>query len=132
MFRHGIVKDGKYIEIKFKLIPMKTGAELIAEERARQIEQEGHSIVNDLENYIDGELILASKSYAEYAKQTLEFKRKNIGEPTRALFIKEWPFGIQFWKPDDENPIKDLVKAGALIAAEIDRAMAEFPDLKDK
>lgn len=30
-----------------------------------------------------------------------------------------WPWAVRWWKPKD--PIRDLVRAGALIAAEIDR-----------
>jgi hypothetical protein len=32
----------------------------------------------------------------------------------------DWPWDWRFWKPS-VDPIRDLVKAGALIAAEIDR-----------
>lgn len=31
-----------------------------------------------------------------------------------------WPWDAKWWKPSDD-PIKNLVKSGALIAAEIDR-----------
>ena len=45
-----------------------------------------------------------------------------------------WPFGIEFFKPSNEpwpeNRIKDLVKAGALIAAEIDRLLNEVEGSK--
>jgi hypothetical protein len=32
-----------------------------------------------------------------------------------------WPFAPERWKPSPSNRIRELVKAGALIAAEIDR-----------
>lgn len=32
-----------------------------------------------------------------------------------------FPFSSVWWKPSPENRIKELAKAGALIAAEIDR-----------
>ena len=32
-----------------------------------------------------------------------------------------WPWEETWWKPASNNRIKDLVRAGALIAAEIDR-----------
>lgn len=35
-----------------------------------------------------------------------------------------WPFDAPSWKPS-EDPIKNLVRAGALIAAEIDRLLAD-------
>ena len=38
-----------------------------------------------------------------------------------APLIEYWPWDMKWWKPSDEDPIRNLVKAGALIAAEIDR-----------
>lgn len=35
-----------------------------------------------------------------------------------------WPWGKQYWKPTPNDPRRQLVKAGALIAAAID-AMTE-------
>ena len=32
----------------------------------------------------------------------------------------DWPWAKKWWKPSDD-PVRNLVKAGALIAAEIDR-----------
>ena len=32
-----------------------------------------------------------------------------------------WPWEANWWKPTPEDRIKELAKAGALIAAEIDR-----------
>ena len=44
--------------------------------------------------------------------------RTSVGElPAPA---HDWPWGSEYWKPS-EDPVRNLVKAGALIAAEIDR-----------
>ena len=82
-----------------------TGLELIAAERQRQIDVEGWTPEHDAE-HSNGELIQAAACYALSADG---FR----GVPTL------WPFARQWWKPS--NPIRDLAKAGALIAAEIDR-----------
>lgn len=83
---------------------MKTGIELIAEERREQIEKHGFDIRND-EDYSQNELIKA----ALYALNPNQF---------------EWPY---YWQEGFRNKItaKDevgrLKVAGALIAARIDQ-----------
>jgi len=85
----------------------KCGVELIAAERQRQMEVEGWSPEHD-DEHEDGELLEAGISYAEHVAV------KGTWVP------KTWPFDEGWWKPSP-NPIRNLVKAGALIAAEIDR-----------
>lgn len=100
---------------------MKTGTDLITEERERQISQEGWTSEHDAEH--DGqELVEAAKCYATAANAT-QYSPKNItylgyrpGEPAPY----DWPWAEEWWKPSSD-PVKNLVKAGALIAAEIDR-----------
>lgn len=92
------------IEPKIRL----SGAELIAIERQRQIEEEGYEMQHD-DEHDAGELLAAAICYAHNAGQ---FKS---GAP------REWPWRSDYWKPTAGNPVRDLVKAGALIAAEIDR-----------
>lgn len=36
-----------------------------------------------------------------------------------------WPWAKEFWKPDSTDRVKELAKAGALIAAEIDRILTK-------
>lgn len=86
---------------------MKTGIELIAAERERQITAEGWSAEHD-DVHDTGELLDAGVCYAE-AVQTND----------KTLPI-DWPWVAEWWKPTDD-PVRNLVKAGALIAAEIDR-----------
>jgi hypothetical protein len=102
---------------------MKTGTQLIAEERARQISEEGWSAYHD-ETHIEGQLAYAGASYALYhaLKTTFppaSFKKLKLEDQA----TKEWPWDREWWKPS-KDPIRNLAKAGALIAAEIDRLQA--------
>jgi hypothetical protein len=85
-----------------------SGVELITAERQRQVTQEGWTSEHD-DEHRDGELCLAALCYAQSAL----YGKHLLGR--RAL----WPWGEVAWKP--KSPVEDLVRAGALIAAEIDR-----------
>ena len=89
---------------------MSDGIDHIAAERRRQIEEEGWTAEND-DRYTDGSLALAGASYAT----TVDPDIKDDEYPPSF-----WPWAPRWWKPSDD-PIRNLVKAGALIAAEIDR-----------
>lgn len=101
------------------LLHMKTGIKLIAEERARQIKQEGWTAEHD-RAHVSGELADAAICYAlAAAKQArgcdldyLQTMVIDVGFP--------WPWEDKWWKPS-EDPRRNLIKAGALIAAELDR-----------
>lgn len=97
---------------------IKTGIELIAEERKRQIEIEGWTKEHDA-NYIDNELSKAGICYA-----TPEMYRRYSENHSELL---GWPWDMKWWKPTPMDRIKELVKAGALIAAEIDRLQNQQP-----
>jgi hypothetical protein len=93
---------------------MKTGIELIAEERQRQIEKEGWTPEHD-DQHNTGDLAHAAAAYA-----SAELYRRTTSEGyDNTPHI--WPFERKWWKPTPENRIRELQKAGALIAAEIDR-----------
>lgn len=92
---------------------MKTGIELIAEERREQIEVHGFDIVKDAEYYQQGELrdaalyaVTLDESYYPKSWDTWFENKMNDKE---ARMSEE-----EFW-------IERLKIAGALIAAEIDR-----------
>lgn len=94
---------------------MKTGAELITEERARQISQEEWSDTHD--DLLEwGDLADAAEAYI----RELRYRRLRDGEPGNRNPSAPWPWDADAWKPT-QDPIRQLVKAGALIAAEIDR-----------
>lgn len=84
-----------------------TGAKLISAERKRQYKEEGFLQSKD-QVYKKQELIAAAGCYlsAEDDKSPLPLK---------------WPWAAKWWKP--RSRIRNLVKAGALIAAEIDRLL---------
>lgn len=96
------------------------GAARIARERERQINQEGWTPLHD-EKHDRGELALAAASYAAAAAGQVKFGRTHMGdiEPPR-----QWPWAAVWWKLSDD-PIRTLEKAGALIAAEIDRLQSK-------
>lgn len=98
---------------------MKTGIELIAEERRRQIEVEGWTKASD-SRYTNGELAAAAISYA--CPSDLRSCKVIRNGNKLPLY---WPWDEKWWKPTPDNRIKELSKAGALIAAEIDRLNSE-------
>lgn len=93
---------------------MKTGIELIATERRRQIRKEKWSAKHD-DSHANGELAQAAASYALHAAGIGTSFPKGLANGC-CLW---WPWTPKWWKP--RTPIKDLIRAGALIAAEIDR-----------
>jgi hypothetical protein len=88
----------------------KAGVEMIAAERQRQLEAEGWSPEHDAE-HVRGELARAAAVYA------IPPDRR---DPSIWSYL--WP-GWEY-KPNADDRIRELVKAGALIAAEIDRLTA--------
>lgn len=90
----------------------KTGIEIIAKERKRQIEVEGWNSEHD-DEHINGELSQAAACYA------LPEQYRVYGKYGVPLLFPCW--NTVWWKPSPWNRITELAKAGALIAAEIDR-----------
>lgn len=90
-----------------------TGVDLIAAERKRQIEEEGWSEFHDDGHDLD-ELAFAAVCYA------LPHRERYAGAEGLPFY---WPgrWLCQWWKPSPNDRVRELVKAGALIAAEIDR-----------
>jgi len=96
------------------------GADLIAAERQRQIEAEGWTPEHDAEHDRD-DLACAAACYAT-PPHLRPFSGEPPGGPAR------WPWERRFWKPTPDDRVRELVKAGALIAAEIDRLRAVAND----
>ena len=82
-----------------------TGVERIAAERMRQVEAKGYTAEHD-DQHTDGTILRAALAYAQEAYAL---------ETGYILWSSHW-----LWKPSPD-PIRNLEKAGALIAAEIDR-----------
>ena len=76
----------------------------IRDERYRQISEEGWSPAHDDEHNCN-ELADAAACYA-------------LGQPSQ-IIEQLWPWAQEWWKPTDKR--RNLVKAGALIVAEIER-----------
>lgn len=91
------------MSFKYELTP---GSTLIAQERLRQIEVEGYLSDNDA-RWTNEELAMAATFYAMPEK---------YGE-----MLAFWPWDVEYNKKSQHGRIRQLVIAGALIAAEIDR-----------
>lgn len=78
-------------------------------ERRRQVEQEGFSAAAD-DGYKENELVQAAISYLIANDASAE-------QGTHILFY--WPWSLDWWKPTDRR--RDLIKAAALILAELER-----------
>ena len=87
------------------------GTEIIAAERARQVEAEGWTAEHD-DTYTNGELAKAAFAY---------LVRFEHGKDRTNTPPKTWPWASGWWRPS--TPIRNLAKAGALVAAEIDRRL---------
>lgn len=85
------------------------GVTLIGDERSRQIVYEGYGADHDRGH--SEELALAGATYA------LTEDMRIIGKASIPI---TWPWDAQYWKPTEGDRIRELVKAGALIAAAID------------
>jgi hypothetical protein len=95
-----------------------TGIELMSSERKRQIDVEGWTPEHDADHTL-AELALAGLSYVSVAASQVRLRDGCVKERLPVY----WPWSDNWWKPSDD-PIRNLVKAGALIAAEIDRLQA--------
>ena len=96
------------------------GAELIAQERQRQIAEEHYSPQHDATWHSNGELARAAACYAFPNELRCNIEYAYIPNSIPSL----WPWSWETWKPTPLDRIKELTKAGALIAAEIDRLLA--------
>lgn len=95
-----------------------SGAELIIVERHRQINEEGWTERHD-RFHNDRELTRAAISYLLF----------DIGQ--KEMAARRWPWAPEFYKPGSVDTVRNLVRAGALIAAEIDQLHATAPRYLD-
>ena len=111
---------------------MKTGIELIIEERQRQIVKEGWTAEHD-EQHLEGQLALVASLYATPIPLFARVEKDGGG----IEIYDPWPwhdgiectrygdgttYKVNAWdKRKKHNTMRKLIIAGALIAAEIDR-----------
>lgn len=100
-----------------------SGIALIDAERSRQMVVEGWSPEHD-NQHRNGELAEAAAAYADLAA----YQASTADNPTPLDLRRPmgWPFEAAWWKPSTD-PVRNLEKAGALIAAEIDRLQRSSP-----
>lgn len=95
---------------------MKTGIELLMDERNRQITEEGYTHEHDSQHNSQ-EFIGAAIAYAVASLRGASYSSG----------LKWWPWEETGFKPSmDER--RNLVKAGALIAAAIDRLQTDIEE----
>lgn len=87
----------------------KEGADLIREERRRQIEQEGYDARHDFREPLNS-IIAGAISYA-------------MCDIDQEEALAWWKWDYAFFKPKDRK--RNLIRAGALIAAALDKLQYE-------
>lgn len=99
---------------------MKPGAQLIMEERVRQQSVEGFTPEHD-DKHTNFELTEAAVIYSAAAGSLVLDKTMTSTQIELVLkYLGRWPWSSESLKISSD-PINNLIKAGALIAAEIDR-----------
>jgi hypothetical protein len=88
---------------------------LIAAERRRQVEAEGWTFDHD-DRHADEVLAAAAVCYAV---------PPDLRDPRPSAIPDLWPFEASSWKPSPDDRVRELVKAAALISAELDRLLRE-------
>lgn len=91
-----------------------TGAELISNEYNRHFQSGERSPELD-PAHANGEMMIAAACYLLHETGNVYF------HPAGGLPPMAWPWESKWWKPAQGDRVQDLVKAGAFIAAEIDR-----------
>jgi hypothetical protein len=94
-------------------VPVISGATLLGAERHRQLHEEGYTPEHDAEHDAN------DLTWAAWCLLDAAASDAPVPDPP-----KMWPWGADDWKPEHE-PMRRLVIAGALIAAEIDRRLME-------
>jgi hypothetical protein len=92
------------------------GSERIAAERWRQRDEEGWTPEHD-DSHTYAQMTRAAIWYAHEAVTQMGWNLRPNGS---------WPWAQDWWKPS-LDPVRNLEKAGALIAAEIDRLQRVSP-----
>jgi len=99
---------------------------LLLDERARQVVDEGYDTEHD-QQHASEELAAAAGTYAlpNHLRPRAWRGPNRPGGPGFPEFPDTWPWAKEFWKPTPDDRVRELVKAGALILAELDRLILE-------
>lgn len=87
----------------------------IAAERLRQVRAEGYTTLHD-DEHVDGDLADAAACYALTPEQ-----RNTVPVHGGPPVPRRWPWECAAWKPTPDDRKRELIKAGALILAELER-----------
>jgi len=126
---HNALSDARWNKLTYEFLAEKfanlrivgknSGVGMITDERLRQIKEEGYSPEHD-DKHDKGELAEAASCYCDLAAfqagNPLAVGAVDLNTPMG------WPWGREYWKPSPD-PILNLKRSGALIAAEIDRLL---------
>lgn len=103
-----------------KTIPV-VGTKLIEQYREEQISKHNWSVQHDIDVNKDGQLVQAAMAYlANVVTVEVDSASGPVAVDSRTLWPNNWS---KRWLKLSDNRVKDLSKAGALIAAEIDRLL---------
>lgn len=100
-------------------VPMSPALVAIAAERRRQQDVEGFSLDHD-DKHERGELAAAGACYALLPAKSHAFLARGGAGDVDAM-PPQWPWNSYWWKPEDDR--RNLVRAGALIVAELERLL---------
>lgn len=109
-FNRNSVLNGKTISTNDVEEVMGEGLSMIGKERIRQIEQKGYSYEHDME-HLPKNFVYAAQAYLTRDEEL-------------------WPWELKYFKPS-KNMVRNLEKAGALIAAAIDRILLDEENKKE-
>jgi hypothetical protein len=101
----------------FRILGKGSGLARITDERLRQIKAEGWTVEHDAEHRL-GELAQAAMCYTLVANMITRWGSDGMNLSR----MPSWPWDERWWKPSGDA-VRNLEKAGALIAAEIDRIL---------
>lgn len=103
--------------------------DMVGAERIRQITAEGFTTDHD-DQHADGVLARAGACYAMNAGKAAQYEERHEirmlpADYARSPMPAEWPWALDWWKP--KTQMQDLLRAAALILAEIERRLRQEP-----
>ena len=127
-FNHALYEDDLENFIGYLESYQTKGVVEISKERKRQVEKEGWDSEHD-DTHTDMSLSLAGASYI----LDVAYNHADIHQSWRKKYkeysVDIFPFDEKWFKATPDNPIRQLVKSGALICAEIDRIYRSKPQI---